>query len=73
MILSWPDFQARGSCACSVPLRNTPGAGREGAFPHDTPNFPGAIPVPHIGPDLRTPTPGAPKSFSPTTPTTCTC
>lgn len=55
MILSWPDFEGKGSCACSVPLRNTPGTSREGAFPHDTPKFPGAIAVPHTGQDLRTP------------------
>ncbi|XP_061215253.1 metallophosphoesterase domain-containing protein 1 isoform X1 [Neopsephotus bourkii] len=40
MILSWPDFEAKESCACSVPLRNTTGAGRKGAFPLDTSDAP---------------------------------
>lgn len=73
MNLSWPDFEAQGSCACSVPPRNTPGAGREGAFPHDTLKFPAAAPAPHTGPELLgPPRPRAPEPFSPTT-TTTTC
>lgn len=40
MILSWPDFEAKETCACSVPLTNTLGAGRKGAFPHDTRDAP---------------------------------
>lgn len=68
MIPPWPDFEAKGSSACSVPLRNTPGAGREGALLHDTPKFPRAVLKPHIGPDLCSPS-GAPKS----SPTASTC
>lgn len=61
MILRWPDFEAERSCACSVPLRNTPGSVREGIFPRPppcplVPRQDRTSGVPHDAPALFSPT-----------------